>query len=177
MLPFWREITAKAGLGHKSRQGRICIHRPNFSLRWSFGRDFVREGAQSMAVARIGLMTSGLDDESALIGMSLEVYRSGTTHPSLIVNVCDWLNSEIVLTPLARGPSQCEPLQFENNRAVPPTGAPKLIHDLTDRAIEWIHQSRAAAPDRPYFLNMATGATHAPHHATAEWIDRFVSRR
>lgn len=78
----------------------------------------------------------------------------------------------------AWGTSQYQPLLFENSRAVPPTGDPdyQLTHDLTSRAMDWVHQVKSADPDRPYFLYLATGATHAPHHAPAEWIDRFKGR-
>ena len=29
------------------------------------------------------------------------------------------------------------------------------------------------APDKPFFLYVAPGANHSPHHAPKEWIDRF----
>ena len=32
---------------------------------------------------------------------------------------------------------------------------------------------KSIAPDRPFFLYVAPGATHAPHHAPKEWIDKF----
>ena len=32
---------------------------------------------------------------------------------------------------------------------------------------------RSIAPDKPYFLYMSTGATHAPHHASPEFVARF----
>ena len=44
---------------------------------------------------------------------------------------------------------------------------------LTDRAIGWMREQRSVAPDRPFFLYFATGATHSPHQAPAEWIARF----
>ena len=75
----------------------------------------------------------------------------------------------------AWGTSQHQPLLFENNRPVPPVRDPDyhLTHDLADRAIGWIRSVKAASPDRPYFLYLAPGATHAPHHAPKAWIDRF----
>lgn len=75
----------------------------------------------------------------------------------------------------AWGTSQYQPLLFENTHAVPPVSDPRyqLTHDLADHAIDWMHQVKSADPDRPYFLYLATGATHAPHHAPREWIDRF----
>jgi arylsulfatase A-like enzyme len=27
-------------------------------------------------------------------------------------------------------------------------------------------------PERPFFLYLSTGATHAPHHVPRDWIDR-----
>ena len=32
------------------------------------------------------------------------------------------------------------------------------------------------SPDRPFFLYVAPGATHAPHHAPKEWIDKFKGK-
>lgn len=78
----------------------------------------------------------------------------------------------------AWGTSQFQPLLFENTRAVPPSDKPDyhLTSDLADRAINWVHQTKSANPDRPYLLYIATGAVHAPHHAPREWIDRFKGK-
>ena len=32
---------------------------------------------------------------------------------------------------------------------------------------------KSISPDRPFFLYVAPGATHSPHHAPKDWIDRF----
>ena len=48
-----------------------------------------------------------------------------------------------------------------------------LTDDLTDKALEFIKDAKAVAPDKPYFLYYAPGACHAPHHAPKEWADRF----
>ncbi|MDR2998495.1 MAG: arylsulfatase [Microbacterium sp.] len=45
--------------------------------------------------------------------------------------------------------------------------------DMTDHAITWIREQKALAPDKPFFTYFATGATHAPHHAPAEWAEKF----
>ncbi len=50
--------------------------------------------------------------------------------------------------------------------------------DMLDRrmatdAITWIHNQKAAAPDKPFFIYYAPGSTHAPHQAPREYIDRF----
>ncbi|MGC3969518.1 MAG: arylsulfatase [Pirellulales bacterium] len=71
---------------------------------------------------------------------------------------------------------QWHPALFENNVPVlPPFGDPNyiLITDMADRSINWIRTQHAAAPDKPFFLYFAPGNSHAPHHATKEWIAKF----
>jgi arylsulfatase A-like enzyme len=48
--------------------------------------------------------------------------------------------------------------------------------DITDRAIEFIKDSKVIAPEKPFFLYYAPGAAHAPHHAPKEWADRYRGR-
>jgi arylsulfatase len=48
-----------------------------------------------------------------------------------------------------------------------------LTEDITDKAIEFIMDAKAVAPDKPFFLYYAPGACHAPHHAPKDWIERF----
>jgi arylsulfatase A-like enzyme len=71
---------------------------------------------------------------------------------------------------------QWHPALFENTRPVlAPLGDPNyiLIKDLADRSINWIRTQHAAAPDKPFFLYFAPGNSHAPHHASKEWIAKF----
>ncbi|MDI9238258.1 arylsulfatase [Lysobacter sp. LF1] len=67
------------------------------------------------------------------------------------------------------------PLLFENRDLVPASEDPDyhLTEDLADRAIAWVRKVKSIAPDKPYFLYVAPGATHAPHHASKAWIDKF----
>src|ERR1700722_8983903 len=68
------------------------------------------------------------------------------------------------------------PALFENTQPVlPPFGDPKyiLIHDMTDRAINWIHTQQAVAPGNPFLMYFAPGNGHAPHHASKDWIAKF----
>jgi arylsulfatase A-like enzyme len=51
-----------------------------------------------------------------------------------------------------------------------------LTEDLTDKAIEFIRDAKAIAPDKPFFLYYAPGACHAPHHAPKAWIERYKGR-
>src|SRR6185295_8195079 len=39
-----------------------------------------------------------------------------------------------------------------------------LTEDLTDRAVSWMRQQKALMPDKPFFVYLAYGAAHAPHH-------------
>ncbi len=67
------------------------------------------------------------------------------------------------------------PLLFENRDLVPASDDPDyhLTEDLADKAIAWVRKVKSIAPDKPYFLYVAPGATHAPHQAPKSWIDKF----
>ena len=51
-----------------------------------------------------------------------------------------------------------------------------LSEDMVDRSIEYISDLRAGDANKPFFLYLPFGATHAPHHAPKAWIDRFKGR-
>ena len=67
------------------------------------------------------------------------------------------------------------PRLFENRNPVfvPKDGKYHLTTDLADKAIAWVQKVKSISPDQPYFLYVAPGATHAPHHVSQEWIDKF----
>ena len=46
-----------------------------------------------------------------------------------------------------------------------------LTEDLVDHAITYLHTQKSIAPDKPFFMYFAPGATHAPHHVPKEWAD------
>ncbi|MBX7166046.1 MAG: arylsulfatase [Pirellulales bacterium] len=71
--------------------------------------------------------------------------------------------------------NQWDPVLFENRNLVPRDPNPNyhLTEDLADKAIAWVRRAKSISPDRPYFLYVAPGANHAPHHAPQDWIDRF----
>lgn len=48
-----------------------------------------------------------------------------------------------------------------------------LNEDLADHAIAWIKEEKSLAPERPFFVYFAPGATHEPLQAPKAWIDRF----
>ena len=51
-----------------------------------------------------------------------------------------------------------------------------LMEDMTDKAIKWMSQQKSLAPDKPFFMYFAPGATHAPHHVPKEWADKYKGR-
>jgi arylsulfatase A-like enzyme len=67
------------------------------------------------------------------------------------------------------------PILYENRNLVPASSDPNyhLTTDIADKAISWLRQAKSIAPDKPYFLYVATGATHAPHHTPKEWTEKF----
>ena len=44
---------------------------------------------------------------------------------------------------------------------------------MAGKAIDWIKAQKAIYPDKPFFIYWAPGATHAPHHVPAEWIEKY----
>ena len=72
---------------------------------------------------------------------------------------------------------QFVPTLFQDNHAVPPPARPEdgyhLSIDLADRAIRYLGELRSVERDKPFFLYFATGACHSPHHAPAEFIERY----
>jgi arylsulfatase len=45
--------------------------------------------------------------------------------------------------------------------------------DMTDKAVNWVSAQQSLTPDKPFYMYFATGATHAPHHAPKEWIEKY----
>ena len=73
--------------------------------------------------------------------------------------------------------NQWYPTLYEGTTPVEPSRTPEegyhLMEDMTDKAITWIGQQKALAPDKPFFIYFAPGATHAPHHVPKEWADKY----
>jgi arylsulfatase A-like enzyme len=71
--------------------------------------------------------------------------------------------------------SQFEPVLFENHSRVPRSNDPNyhISHDIADHAIAWMQREKEIDPARPFFLYVAPSATHSPHMAPKEWIEKF----
>jgi arylsulfatase len=70
------------------------------------------------------------------------------------------------------------PILYENRNLVPASTNPNyhLTEDLADKSIAWVRKVKSISPDRPFFLYVAPGATHSPHHAPKNWIAKFKGK-
>jgi arylsulfatase A-like enzyme len=77
---------------------------------------------------------------------------------------------------LSADTSMWEPNITENTR---PVTAPKddpsyhFEADMADKAIRWMREQNAVAPDKPFFAYYAPGLAHTPHHVPQEWLNKF----
>lgn len=51
-----------------------------------------------------------------------------------------------------------------------------LSEDLVDQALKMVSDSRGVRPDRPFFLYLPFGATHAPHQAPENYLAKYRGR-
>ena len=76
--------------------------------------------------------------------------------------------------------NQWYPDLFYDNHPVDQPKLPEegyhLTEDITDKALQFIQDAKAIAPQKPFFLYYAPGACHAPHHAPKEWIEKYKGR-
>ncbi|NIJ55073.1 arylsulfatase [Dyadobacter arcticus] len=47
---------------------------------------------------------------------------------------------------------------------------------LADKAIKYIANQKSLDAEKPFFLYLATGATHSPHQVAKEWIDKYKGK-
>ncbi len=81
---------------------------------------------------------------------------------------------------LGGGSSQWDPCLAENQKII---GTPESYYDedepfyfpdaMADRTIEWLHAVRAQDAAKPFFVYYSTGCSHAPHHVTKTWADKY----
>src|SRR6476660_1625205 len=65
---------------------------------------------------------------------------------------------------------------FENTAPIePPHDDPDwhFSEAIAEKAISWISQQKAGAPEKPFFAYFAPGACHSPHHVAREWADKY----
>ncbi len=73
---------------------------------------------------------------------------------------------------------QFDPTLYEGTTPVmrPAGGEYHLTDDLVDHSIKWLRAQKSVTPDKPFFLYLATGATHAPIQVPQAYIDRYKGK-
>src|SRR5262249_41208626 len=76
--------------------------------------------------------------------------------------------------------NQYYPALWENTTPIEAPRTPeegyRRSEDRGDRATAGVRQKRARAPDQPFFVYLAPGATHGPHHVTEEWRAKYKGK-
>ncbi len=63
-----------------------------------------------------------------------------------------------------------------HNIETPTRSGYHLTEDLTDQAIRFIAEQKQVNPDKPFFMNLAYGAAHAPLHAPKKYIEIYKGK-
>ncbi len=75
---------------------------------------------------------------------------------------------------------QYYPVIYRNTTWVPQPRTPEqgyhFTADMTDEAIAWTRNVRAADPDKPWFNYFSTSGVHAPHHAPKEYREKYKGK-
>lgn len=79
---------------------------------------------------------------------------------------------------LAGESSQWEPSLVRNTTRVetPERQDYHFTEDMANDAVSWLRRQNAIAPDQPFFMYWATGASHGPHHIFKEWADKYKGK-
>lgn len=76
--------------------------------------------------------------------------------------------------------NQWRPGLVRDNSHIDPPSTPEegyhLSDDLVSQAIRFLHDQQHAGPSKPFFLYLAFGATHWPHHVAREWAEPYRGR-
>ncbi len=51
-----------------------------------------------------------------------------------------------------------------------------LPDDMADKTIEWLHAIRAQDANKPFFTYFSTGCSHAPHHVSEQWAEKYKGK-
>jgi arylsulfatase A-like enzyme len=84
---------------------------------------------------------------------------------------------------LGGGASQWDPCLAENQKII---GTPAEFYDeenpyylpdaMADKTIEWLHAIRGQDANKPFFAYFSTGCSHAPHHVSQEWAEKYKGK-
>ena len=76
--------------------------------------------------------------------------------------------------------NQYYPTLYRDTRPVAQPKSPEqgyhFTADMTDEAIAWTHNVRAAKPDKPWFAYFSTSGVHAPHQPPKEYRDKYKGK-
>ena len=70
-------------------------------------------------------------------------------------------------------------LVYDNHPIDQPASPEEGYHfskDIADHSIQFVRDAKVINPDKPFFLYLAPGAGHAPHHVFPEWSARYQGR-
>ena len=70
-------------------------------------------------------------------------------------------------------------LIHDNHQIDPPATPEDGYHasvDFTDRAIEFIRDTKVIDPDKPFFMYFSSNCGHAPHLVPTEWADKYKGK-
>lgn len=73
---------------------------------------------------------------------------------------------------------QYHPTVFEGTRPVTVPDDPDYHFsvDIADRTIAYVREQQTMTPDKPFFVYLSFGATHAPHHVPASYVEPYRGR-
>ena len=75
---------------------------------------------------------------------------------------------------------QFHPELCADNHYIEPPATPEdgyhVSEDLVDQSIDMIRNQKSLVPERPFFLYLCFGATHAPHQAPDEYLAKYRGR-
>jgi arylsulfatase len=75
--------------------------------------------------------------------------------------------------------NQWHPMVYDGTTRVYPnvdSGDYHFTNDMTNQAIAWMNTQQSLTPDKPFYMYFATGATHAPHHAPKEYVEKYKGK-
>jgi len=76
--------------------------------------------------------------------------------------------------------SQYEPHMVRNTTVVRPNELHRkgyhVTEDIAEDAIHWLREQQAFAPDKPFLMYWAPGASHGPHQVPKEWADKYKGK-
>jgi len=81
---------------------------------------------------------------------------------------------------LAGETSQYEPHMVRNTTVVKPHELHRkgyhVTEDIAEDAIHWLREQQSFAPNKPFLMYWAPGASHGPHQVPKEWADKYKGK-